>query len=99
MSDVKNEARREAVFKVIQRRLDRAMRDHPTGFLLRSAPTEDVARLKELIGRLHEGRFLTKFRKVFSREEINEDLVLVPARVGGWEDISEYTEFLPASPP
>lgn len=99
VSDVKNDARREAVFKVIQRRLERSWRERPTGFLVRSAPPEDVARLKELTGRLHAGQFLTKLRKVFTRDETNDDLVFVPAQVGGVEDVSEYTEFLPASPP
>ena len=43
--------------------------------------------------------FLTKFRKTFIRDEMAEDLVIVPARVGENEDNSEYEEILPTSPP
>ena len=90
---------REAIFKVIQRRLDRTLRQRPAGFLVRSAPAEDVARLKELTGKLRAGRFLTRFRKVFTREEIDDDLILVPGRVGSVEDVSEYTEIFPPRRP
>lgn len=99
VADLKNDNRREAIFQVIQRRLDRLARQRPAGYLVRAAPAEDVVRLKELAGWLHEGRFLTKFRKVFARNEIDKDVILIPARVGGAEDQSEYTESLPPSPP
>ena len=45
------------------------------------------------------GLFITKFRKMFTRDEMAEDLVMVPARVGEQEDNSEYEEILPVSPP
>ena len=42
---------------------------------------------------------LTKFTKIFMRNEMNDDLVLVPARLGQRDDDSEYEELLPVSPP
>ena len=38
--------------------------------------------------------FLTRLHKVFARDEMKEDLVLGPARLGQSEDASEYTERL-----
>ena len=38
-------------------------------------------------------------RVSFTRDEMAEDLVIVPARVGEHEDSSEYQEILPTSPP
>ena len=65
----------------------------------RDAPEEDVAKLKVLKGIVREGRFVTKFRKVFTRGEMGEDLLLQAARLGDQEDRSEYQETLPTSPP
>ena len=48
---------------------------------------------------LRAGLFITKFRKTFARDEMNDDLVIVPARYDGTEDSSEYQEILPTSPP
>jgi hypothetical protein len=42
---------------------------------------------------------VTKFRKTFAKEEMTDDLVIVPAKLGEAEDRSEYTEILPTSPP
>ena len=53
----------------------------------------------QLAGHLQEGLFITKFRHIFCRDEMNDDLVLVPARQGEQEDRSEYEEILPTSPP
>ena len=47
---------------------------------------------------LQIGVFVTKLRHNFTRGEMNDDLVLVPARLGEQEDTSEYTELLPSSP-
>jgi hypothetical protein len=63
------------------------------------APTEAVRQLQQLTGHLQAGLFFTKFRKLFTRDEMAEDLVIVPARVGEHEDNSEYEEILPTSPP
>jgi hypothetical protein len=38
-------------------------------------------------------------RKIFARDEMNDDLLIVPARYNGTEDKSEYEEILPSSPP
>ena len=38
------------------------------------------------------------FRKISMSNEMNDDLVLVPARLGQREDDSEYEELLPVSP-
>jgi len=43
--------------------------------------------------------FITKFRKIFARDEMNDDLEIVAARLGQNEDNSEYEEILPTSPP
>jgi hypothetical protein len=48
---------------------------------------------------LKEGQFVTKFRKTFIKAEMDEDLVIVPAKLGSAEDRSEYEEILPTSPP
>jgi len=58
-----------------------------------------AADLQKLAGHLSEGLFITKFRKIFARDEMNEDLLIVPARYNGIEDVSEYEEILPSSPP
>jgi hypothetical protein len=52
-----------------------------------------------LAGHLKEGQFVTKFRKTFTRPEMDDDLLIVPARLGQAEDRSEYEEILPTSPP
>ena len=52
-----------------------------------------------LKGHLKAGQFVTKVRKSFTKGEMDEDLLIVPAKVGDAEDKSEYTEVLPTSPP
>ena len=84
--------------RVIELRLARLGKLRPRGFLVREAPTEDVRQLKILLGHLQAGQFLTKFRKTFTRDEMGEDLVIIPAKVGKAEDQSEYEEILPTSP-
>ncbi len=98
-ADLKDAKRAQAVIKVIQARLQKAHKDRPIGYLVRHAPSEDVRRLQELTGHVQAGLFVTKFRKLFARDEMNDDLVIVPARVGEHEDSSEYEEILPTSPP
>ena len=66
---------------------------------MREAPEADVKALKQLLGHIQEGQFLTKFRKTFTRAEMTDDLVIVPAKLGNAQDRSEYTEILPTSPP
>jgi hypothetical protein len=98
-ADLKDQKRAQAIFKVIQARLSKAQQDRPLGYLVRQAPEEDVRALQQLMGHLQAGSFITKFRKIFARDEMNDDLVLVPARMGDHEDTSEYQEILPTSPP
>jgi hypothetical protein len=98
-ADVNNEKRREEVYKTIRARLDKFRKDRPGGYLVRTAPDEDVKALKQLLGHIQEGQVVTKFRKTFTRGEMNDDLKIVPAKVGDAVDRSEYTEVLPTSPP
>src|SRR5262249_25420526 len=97
--DVKDAQKRDAVIKVIRERLLKARKDRPYGYLIRHAPADDLKALQQLAGHLRAGLFVTKFRKIFTRGEMNDDLMLIAARLGQHEDNSEYEEILPASPP
>ncbi len=97
--DLRDPQKAEAVYKVIRARLDKARQDRPQGYLVRHAPAEDVRQLQLLAGHLQQGLFITKFRKIFTRDEMNDDLAIVAARVGENNDSSEYEEMLPTSPP
>ncbi len=99
LADAKDKERAKAIAKVIRARLAKAQRDRPIGYLVREAPAEDVKNLQQLAGHLTENWFITKFRKIFARDEMNDDLLIVPARYNGAEDNSEYEEILPSSPP
>ena len=98
-ADVNDAKKAEAIFKVIRSRLEKANKERPFGYLVREAPAEDVRTLQQLAGHLHDGRFITKFRKIFLRDEMNGDLEIVPARYSDAVDDSEYEELLPVSPP
>ncbi|MBM3994126.1 MAG: DUF2330 domain-containing protein [Planctomycetes bacterium] len=98
-ADLKDAKRAEAIYKVIRARLDKSRKDRPFGYLVREAPADDVRNLQQLAGHLTESLFITKFRKIFARDEMNDDLLIVPARYNGAEDNSEYEEMLPSSPP
>jgi hypothetical protein len=65
----------------------------------RDAPAEDVKNLKLLKGHIKQGQFITKVRKVFAKDEMDDDLEFVPAQVNGKEDAIEYYSILPTSPP
>ena len=65
----------------------------------RDAPKEDVDKLKLLKGHVRKGQFVTKLRKVFHKDEMNEDLVFVRATLDGRDDDVEYYSILPTSPP
>ena len=84
---------------MIQARLAKARQERPLGYLVRHAPGDDVKALQQLAGHLQAGLFITKFRKTFTRDEMNADLTLVAAWLGQQEDNSEYQEILPTSPP
>jgi hypothetical protein len=98
-ADVKDPQKAEAVYKVIRERLDKYRKERPGGYLVREAPADDLKQLKILAGHLKEGQFVTKFRKTFTKAEMDDDLLIVPAKFGQAEDHSEYEEFLPTSPP
>jgi hypothetical protein len=98
-ADLKDPKRAEAIYKVIRASLDKSRKERPIGYLVREAPADDVKNLQQLAGHLSEGLFITKFRKIFARDEMNDDLLIVPARYNGVEDSSEYEEILPSSPP
>ncbi|MCI0377885.1 MAG: DUF2330 domain-containing protein [Gemmataceae bacterium] len=98
-ADLKDMQRAQAIYKVIRARLEKARQERPFGYLVREAPAEDVRALQQLAGHLQAGLFITKFRKIFARDEMNDDLLIVPARHNDQEDVSEYQEILPTSPP
>jgi hypothetical protein len=98
-ADMKDMQRAQAIIKVIQGRLAKARQERPIGYLVREAPIDDVRGLQQLAGHLQEGLFITKFRKIFARDEMNTDLEMVPADVNQQRDDSEYQEILPVSPP
>ncbi len=98
-ADLKDPQRAQAIFKVIRARLDKTRQERPLGYLVREAPAEDVRSLRQLAGHLRPGLFVTKFRKIFTRDEMNDDLALIAAQLGQQDDSSEYEEILPTSPP
>jgi hypothetical protein len=98
-ADLKDAKKAEAVYKVIRERLEKYRKDRPGGYLVREAPADEVKQLKLLAGHLKAGQFVTKFRKTFTKGEMSDDLVIVPAQLGKAEDRSEYEEILPTSPP
>ena len=99
MADLKDPKRRQAIETIIRERLAKAKKEAPLGYLVRHAPKKDIQELMHLAGHLQAGTFITKFRKTFTRDEMNNDLLIVPAQRGGQKDRSEYTETLPVSPP
>jgi hypothetical protein len=98
-ADVKDPKKAEEVFKVIRERLEKYRKERPGGYLVREAPEKDVQGLKILSGHLKEKQFVTKIHKTFTRGEMDDDLEIVPAKLGQAEDHSEYDEVLPTSPP
>jgi len=98
-ADALDPKRAQAIGKVIRERLAKAHKERPYGYLVRQAPAKELQDLQQLAGHLSEGLFITKFRKTFTRGEMNDDLLIVPARYNETEDRSEYEEMLPTSPP
>jgi hypothetical protein len=98
-ADLKDEKKAEAVYKIIQERLEKYRKERPGGYLVREAPADDLKALKILAGHLKDGQFVTKFRKTFTKGEMEDDLLIVPAQLGKAQDHSEYEEILPTSPP
>jgi hypothetical protein len=98
-ADLRDPKKAEAVYKVIRERLAECQKTHPAGYLVREAPAEDLKQLQVLVGHLKEGEFVTKFRKTFAKDEMDDDLLIVPAKLKNAQDWSEYEEILPTSPP
>ena len=67
-----------------------------TFYANREAPEEDVKGLARLKGHLQKGRWLTKFRKIVRKDEMSDDLVLVPVSDKLEQD---YVRIMPTSPP
>jgi len=65
----------------------------------RDAPQEDVDKLKLLKGHIREGQFITKIRKVFTKDDMGDDLFFEKAQVNDKPDTIEYYSILPTSPP
>ncbi|MCE9584813.1 MAG: DUF2330 domain-containing protein [Planctomycetes bacterium] len=62
----------------------------------REAPDEDVKGLSRLKGHLQKGQWVTKFRKILRKDEMTDDLVIVPVEAG---KAQEYVRIMPTSPP
>ncbi|MCC6738774.1 MAG: DUF2330 domain-containing protein [Planctomycetia bacterium] len=62
----------------------------------REAPEEEVKGLSRLKGHLQKGQWVTKFRKILRKDEMTDDLVLVPVPAGREQ---EYVRIMPTSPP
>jgi hypothetical protein len=97
--DLKDPKRAEEVYRAIGERLQKDRGRRPGGYLVREAPKEDLEKLKVLKGHLKRGQFVTKLRKTFTKAEMDDDPLIVQAKVGDREDKSEYGEILPTSPP
>jgi Uncharacterized protein conserved in bacteria (DUF2330) len=93
-ADMRDQQRAVAIQKIIQHRLAKYQKDQPRGYLVRDAKKEDLKLLPLLQGHMQPDQYITKFRHVFTREEMNEDLVLAAAKVGGVDDVSDHEEVL-----
>lgn len=95
-ADVRDQRMQQAVFKVIQQRMAKFQKDRPRGYLVRKASAEDLKTLPLLKGHLQAGMYLTKFQRSFNKNEMNEDLEMVEAKVANVADTSEHEEILRA---
>ena len=55
----------------------------------REAPEEDVKGLSRLKGHLQKGQWVTKFRKILRKDEMTDDLELVPVPAGQGTGVRE----------
>lgn len=62
----------------------------------REAPKDEVGKLSLLKGHLRKGQYLTKFRRIISKQEMTDDLVLAEVSKS---DVQTYTRIMPTSPP
>jgi hypothetical protein len=70
--------------------------NHFMWYPARTAPLDDIKGLVRLKGQLHQGQWLTKFRKEIRKNEMTDDMVLsaVPK-----EEEQTYIRIMPTSPP
>ncbi len=62
----------------------------------REVPVEDIKGLTRLKGHLHQGQWLTKFRKIIRKDEMTHDLVLAEVPK---QKQQTYIRVMPTSPP
>jgi hypothetical protein len=62
----------------------------------REVPQDEVKGLSRLKGHLHQGQWLTKFRKIVRKEEMNQDIVLAEVPKPQQQT---YIRIMPTSPP
>ncbi len=62
----------------------------------REAPLDELKGLTRLKGHLHEGQWLTKFRKTIRKDEMTKDLVLAATAK---DQQQTYVRIMPTSPP
>lgn len=72
------------------------IRTHFAWYPARQAPEEEVKGLTRLKGHLQKDQWLTKFRKIVRKDEMNDDLVLADVPAVKEQD---YTRIMPTSPP
>src|ERR1043165_9235012 len=77
LADGKDKERARAIAKVIRARLAKSQKERPFGYLVRDIPAEDAKNLTQLAGHLQESWFITKFRKIFARDEMNDEQIIV----------------------
>lgn len=92
--DMRDPQKAAIISRVIDRRLQKFQQDQPRGYLTREGSKEDLKTLAILKGHVREGQFVTRFHHTFTKAEMNDDLVLVAAKVGQVDDVSEHEEVL-----
>ena len=85
--------RAAAITKIVNHRLAKFQKEQPRGYLVRDGSKEDVKLMPILKGHVQSGQYITKIRHTFTART-NDDLVLVPAKVGEVADVSEHEEVL-----
>ncbi|HZZ82127.1 MAG TPA: DUF2330 domain-containing protein [Gemmataceae bacterium] len=93
-ADMRDRQRSVAITKIINHRLLKSQKEQPRGYLVRDAKKDDLKLLPVLQGHVQANMYLTKVRHVFAKAEMNEDLVLESAKVGGIDDVSDHEEVL-----
>jgi hypothetical protein len=93
-ADMRDPQRSIAITKIINHRLMKTQKEQPRGYLVREAKKDDLKLLPVLQGHVQANQYLTKVRHVFAKAEMNEDLVLESAKVGGIDDVSDHEEVL-----